>query len=277
MPLKKPLRILVKDYANGRRLQVERPQLFSQASHNSRLSPVTPVAGSTEVIARVDELIADLKPDRVDLLTAFHRIQHELGYVPREAVPLLAGKFQTTPALIYGAIDFYSEIRTQPSAAHEVEWCSGPACLLKGSMQIRRALESTLGCFMNQTSLDGKFGLRLVQCDGTCHLAPLIRYRGKYIGPLNTSEAIRWARALKAEAAPEAPRVEAAVAPGAAPDRAGTPSERELGGAAPGGRDLPPPSKIAEEAASEQRADRSTKGPRPPLEPGSDPTREPGE
>ena len=171
--------------------------MFSQASHNSRSSAVEPIAGSTEVITRVNELIADLRPDNVDLLAAFHRIQHEYGYVPREAVPLLAGRFLTTPAIIYGTIDFYSEIRTSPPADTTVEWCSGPACLLKGSMNIRRALESLLGCSMNETTPDERFGLRLVQCDGTCHLAPLIRHDGRCIGPLTVSDAIEWARALK--------------------------------------------------------------------------------
>jgi NADH:ubiquinone oxidoreductase subunit E len=173
--------------------------MFSQASHNSRLTPVEPVAGSTELIVRITDLIEDLSADHVDLLKAFHRIQHEFGYVPREAVPLLAGKFRTTPAIIYGTIDFYSEVRMAPPAETTVEWCSGPACLLKGSLNIRRALEAILECEMNRTSSDGKFGLRLVQCDGTCHLAPLVRYQGRYVGPLTVSEAIEWARTLKGE------------------------------------------------------------------------------
>ena len=170
--------------------------MFSQASHNSRLTPIEPVAGSTEVIARISELIADLRPDDVDLLAGFHRIQHEFGYVPREAVPLLAGKFETTPAIIFGTIDFYSEIRTTPPAETTVEWCSGPACLLKGSLNIRRVLEAMLDCEMNRASADGRFGLRLVQCDGTCHLAPLVRHEGRYLGPLTASETIEWAREL---------------------------------------------------------------------------------
>jgi len=173
--------------------------LFSQASHNSRLRPVGPVAGSTEVIARISELIADLRPDNVELLAALHRIQHEFGYVPREAVPLLAGKFETTPAIIFGTIDFYSEVRTEPPAETTVEWCSGPACLLKGSLNIRRALEAVLECQMNRTSANGRFGLRLVQCDGTCQLAPLVRHEGRYLGPLTVSEAIGWARELRRE------------------------------------------------------------------------------
>ena len=170
--------------------------MFSNASHNSRLTPVEPVAGGTEVIARISEMIADLRADDVDLLKAFHRIQHEFGFVPPEAVPLLAGQFRTTPAIIYGTIDFYSEIRTAPPAETTVEWCSGPACLLKGSMNIRRVLESVLECQMNRASADGKFGLRLVQCDGTCQLAPLVRHEGRYIGPLSISETVEWARGL---------------------------------------------------------------------------------
>lgn len=174
-------------------------------SHSSRLTPVeTAAGGSAEIISRVSELIDDLRADNVGLLAGMHRIQHEFGWVPREAVPLLAGKFRTTPALIFGAIDFYSEIRTTKPAEDVVEWCSGPACLLKGSANIRRALEATLGCEMNRATPDGKFELRLAQCDGTCRLAPLVRHKGTYTGPLSVSQAIEWARALKGEASPPA-------------------------------------------------------------------------
>jgi NADH:ubiquinone oxidoreductase subunit E len=158
------------------------------------------VPGRLEVLTRVTELIADLKPDDVDLLKGLHRIQREFHYIPRQALPLLAAQLNTTPALIYGTIDFYSELRLTPPAENVVEWCSGPACLLKNSTGIRRALEAELGCQMDQASIDGKYELRLVQCDGTCHLAPLIRHKGKYIGPLTTSQAIQFARGLKPRA-----------------------------------------------------------------------------
>ena len=166
-------------------------------SHPSRYTAVDIPQDDAELVAKVRELTADLSSDNADLLTAFHRIQHEYGRIPQEAIPLLAGKLLTTPALIYGVIDFYSEVRTAPSAETTVEWCSGPACLLKGSLGIRRALEATLGCAMNRATADGKFELRLLQCDGTCHLAPLLRLEGRYIGPLSVSDAIKLARGLK--------------------------------------------------------------------------------
>lgn len=172
--------------------------------HSSRYTAVAPAPEHADFVAKVRELIADLSPDNGDLLTAFHRIQHEYGYVPGEAIPVLATKFRTTPAMLYGALDFYSEIRTVPPARATVEWCSGPACLLKGSVNIRRALEAILGCRMNENTEDGAFGLRLVQCDGTCHLAPLLRTEGRYVGPLSVSDAIRLAREMRGDGAPEA-------------------------------------------------------------------------
>jgi len=169
-------------------------------------------AANAAIAAKAEELVADLSPDNAGLLESLHRIQHEFGYVPQEAIPVLAARLRTTPALIYGAIDFYSEIRTTPPAEHVVEWCSGPACLLKGSQNIRRALEAVLGCKMNGATPDGKIELRLVQCDGTCHLAPQLRYRGHYIGPLSVGQAIRWARALRPEPRPAETQGEGGVA-----------------------------------------------------------------
>ncbi len=178
--------------------------MFSQASHNSRTSAIGSAPGSTDILARVSELIEDLGPDDVDLLKGLHRIQHEFGYVPREAIRLLAARFETSPAIIFGTIDFYSELRTTPPAETVVEWCSGPACLLKGSLGIRRALEAELGCAMNRSSSDGRFELRLAQCDGTCRLAPQIRQGGRYIGPLTASAAIAFARGLTGKTRPAA-------------------------------------------------------------------------
>ena len=145
----------------------------------------------------LEALVADLKPDNADLLAAFHRIQEALGYVPPEAIPLLAAKLRTTPAKVFGAMSFYSEIRTEPPPRLTISWCSGPACRLKGGENIRRALESILGVELGRSTPDGALGLSLVQCDGTCAQAPLLRLNGRPRGPLTVAEAIRLARELR--------------------------------------------------------------------------------
>ena len=145
----------------------------------------------------LEALVADLKPDNADLLAAFHRIQEAYGYVPPEAIPLLAAKLRTTPAAVFGAMSFYSEIRSEPPPRVSISWCSGPACRLRGGENIRRALESIIGVELGQSTPDLALGLRLVQCDGTCALAPLVRLNDRPRGPLTVAEAIRLARELR--------------------------------------------------------------------------------
>ncbi|KPK21631.1 MAG: hypothetical protein AMJ76_02155 [Dehalococcoidia bacterium SM23_28_1] len=152
---------------------------------------------TTKSPPELEQLLADLKPDDADLLATLHRIQEAYGYVPPQTIPILAEKLHTTPAMIYGAITFYSEIRLEPPASTTICWCSGPACRLKGSENIRRALEAVLGIGLEESTADKAVGLHLVQCDGTCALAPLLRLNGQPTGPLSVSEAIKLARELK--------------------------------------------------------------------------------
>jgi hypothetical protein len=70
---------------------------------------------------------------------------------------------------------------------------------------------------MSTATSDGRFELRLVQCDGTCELAPQLRFRGKYMGPMTSSSSIHFARSLKGdilEAARPAPEREGQAAAG---------------------------------------------------------------
>jgi NADH:ubiquinone oxidoreductase subunit E len=157
------------------------------------------------VAERAAQLVSDLEPDTAAMIRGLHRIQHEFGYIPRESIPPVAERFNTSPAIVFGTIDFYSELRTVPPGENVVEWCSGPACLFKNSTGIRRALEAELDCRINTVTPDGKFELRLVQCDGTCELAPQLRFRGKYMGPMTASTAIEFARSLKDAVYPPPP------------------------------------------------------------------------
>jgi NADH:ubiquinone oxidoreductase subunit E len=162
---------------------------------------VEPSGGDQRSLSRIQELVSGLRPDDADLLRALHRIQDAFGYVPREAISVLAVQFRTTPAIIFGTLSFYSEIRTAPPPEVNIKWCSGPACRLKGSENIRRALEAVLGLRLGQATPDNDIGLQPAQCDGTCHLAPLLRVNHDYVGPLTVSVAIELARKIKAQGA----------------------------------------------------------------------------
>ncbi len=153
----------------------------------------------TEATLEIQQLIAEFKPRSADLIPALHKVQHRYGYVPKEAIPVVAQQLGLGEAHVYGAVTFFAELRTIPPPETRIDWCSGPACRLKGGERVRLALETVLGIGMEENTAGDKLGLHLGQCNGTCEYAPQLWVDGKVVGPLTVAEAIRLARDLKGE------------------------------------------------------------------------------
>lgn len=151
----------------------------------------------TEATLEIEKLVSGFKPGNADLLPALHTIQHHYGYVPKEAIPVVAKQLRLGEAHVYGTVTFYSELRQIPPPEKRIDWCSGPACHLKGAGRIRRVLETTLGIGMEENTPDNKLGLHFAQCNGTCDFAPQLWIDGKVVGPLSVADAVRLARELK--------------------------------------------------------------------------------
>jgi NADH:ubiquinone oxidoreductase subunit E len=153
----------------------------------------------TEAVAEVRHLLEGLAPGEGDLLEALHRVQHHLGYVPREAIGAIAQHLRLPPARVYGAITYYSEIRQTPPPERTISWCSGAACYIKGGQSIRLVLETLLGCKLGENTGDNRLGLHLGQCNGTCDNAPQVWVDGKVVGPLTSAKTVELVRELKGE------------------------------------------------------------------------------
>ncbi|MCK9517957.1 MAG: NAD(P)H-dependent oxidoreductase subunit E [Dehalococcoidia bacterium] len=143
------------------------------------------------------ELVAEFQPNRGHVLPALHKVQEKYGYVSREAIEVIARQLNTTPALIFGSVSFYADIRTHPPAETEIAWCSGPACRLLGGDRIREAMQHTLELPLGGSSEDHRYGIHLGQCNGTCSEAPQVWVNGRVIGKLTVADAILLAREIK--------------------------------------------------------------------------------
>jgi len=147
------------------------------------------------------ELVAEFEPGRGHVLPALHKVQEKYGYIPRKAIEVIARQLNTTPALVFGTVSFYAELRTHPPAQTEIAWCSGPACRLRGGDRIRNAIEHTLELPLGGQSEDHRYALHLGQCNGTCSEAPQVWVNGKVVGNLTVASAIKLAREIKEGAA----------------------------------------------------------------------------
>jgi NADH:ubiquinone oxidoreductase subunit E len=157
----------------------------------------------TEARAQIRALVADLRPNHGDLLAGLHRLQHEYGYLSGEAMEIIGEQVGMFAAQVYGAASFYDEFRFDPPPATTIRWCSGPACRMRNGGGIRGAMLATLGVKMNGQTDDGRVGVVLGQCNGTCELAPQVwietafDHQSRVVGPLTSARAVEMARHLR--------------------------------------------------------------------------------
>ena len=74
------------------------------------------------------------RPGPIKLM--LHDVQHELGYIPFEAMEKIAVASGTSVAEVYGVVTFYAQFTTQPKGKHVINVCLGTACYVKGAQQI---------------------------------------------------------------------------------------------------------------------------------------------
>ena len=109
------------------------------------------------------------------LLPVLHSVQDKLGFVPQEAVPMIAGAMNLSRAEIHGVMSFYHDFRTEPAGQHIVHLCRAEACQAMGARGLEQHARDRLGIEFGQTTADGLFTLEPVYCLGNCACSPSIR------------------------------------------------------------------------------------------------------
>jgi formate dehydrogenase subunit gamma len=109
------------------------------------------------------------------LMPVLHSIQEAVGYIPSEAVPMLASAMNLSRAEIHGVMSFYHDFRTKPAGQHIVHLCRAEACQAMGSRELEAHARTRLGIDFGETTADGLFTLEPVYCLGNCACSPSIR------------------------------------------------------------------------------------------------------
>lgn len=116
------------------------------------------------------------------LLPILHGIQQAIGYVPDDAVPMIAEELNLSRAEVHGVVSFYHEFRTQPPGRHVLKICEAESCQSLGAEELVRHACTQLGITVHQTSNDGAVTLEPVYCLGNCALSPALMVDGEVHG-----------------------------------------------------------------------------------------------
>jgi NADH-quinone oxidoreductase subunit E len=90
------------------------------------------------------------------------------GWLPPEAFEEVADALDLTPGYCKGVATFYDQFHLAPVGRRLVEVCTNICCGLRGAQDVLATFESELGVAPGETTPDGEFTLRAVECIGGC-------------------------------------------------------------------------------------------------------------
>ena len=136
-------------------------------------------------MALVREIAASHRGQRGALLPILHAVQEALGYIPSEAVPILADELNLSRADVHGVVSFYHDFRSAPAGRTVLRICRGEACQAVGAERLVSHLHDSCGMSLGQTSPDGSLTVEQVFCLGNCALGPAAQVNGRLRGRLD--------------------------------------------------------------------------------------------
>ena len=123
----------------------------------------------------VENALAAHAGEQGALLEVLHKVQAQLGHIPREAVPIMSQALNLSRAEIQGVIGFYHDFRTDPPGRTTIQICRAEACQAMGVKRLEAHAKQRLGIHYHETTTDGRYTLEPVYCLGNCACTPSIR------------------------------------------------------------------------------------------------------
>ena len=128
-----------------------------------------------ELRPRVDEALARYPNRRSAVLPLLWIAQRHWGWVPAGALRLVARTAELPEPEVFGVATFYTMINLKPVGRYHLQVCMTLSCSLMGADRIFEHLSRRLGIGHGETTPDGRFTLRRVECLAACAGGPCLQ------------------------------------------------------------------------------------------------------
>jgi NADH-quinone oxidoreductase E subunit len=136
----------------------------------------------------IHEIVNKYDKRKSGLIAMLQDIQKEKGYLPEEALRIVARETGAPLSRLYALATFYKAFSLTPRGRHVVNVCTGTACHVRGADKLMDKLERDLKIDEGGTTEDGRFTLKGVRCVGCCGLAPVIVIDENFHGKLTQKD-----------------------------------------------------------------------------------------
>lgn len=144
---------------------------------------------SLERINDIDHWIKKYPADQKQsaVMSALRIVQEEHNHLTTELMDAVAEYLDMPAIAVYEVASFYTMYEHKPVGKHLINVCTNISCLLRDSANVVEHLEQKLGIKLGETTDDGRFTLRSVECLGACVNAPMMQIDKNYHENLTSS------------------------------------------------------------------------------------------
>ena len=135
---------------------------------------------SDEMVKTFERILSRYPVKRSALIPILHEVQAGDGYLSQEALAEVATYLGLHPVEVAETASFYDLLNLQPVGRYQVLFCHNLSCTLVGGERILAHLERALGITAGETTPDGLFTLRRMECLASCGTAPVMQVNGEY-------------------------------------------------------------------------------------------------
>jgi NADH-quinone oxidoreductase subunit E len=102
------------------------------------------------------------------------------GWLSRDLMDDVAAYLDMPAVSVYEVATFYGMYDLEPTAKHKVCVCNSVSCMLCGSEELIEHVERKYGVRPGETTADGRFTFKEVECLGACRHAPAVMLDKSY-------------------------------------------------------------------------------------------------
>ena len=157
-----------------------------------------------ECTERINEILNKYPAEQRYAIAILHDIQNEYGYISADSLKAIADYLGVSVATVFANLTFYDAFTTEKQGDIIIQVCDGTVCHSKHSSDIIAELEGIFGVKAGETTADGMFTLKTVNCMGACGKAPIVVCNGDTYGDIQNGDAEKIVEAYKAGTKPDA-------------------------------------------------------------------------
>jgi NADH-quinone oxidoreductase E subunit len=150
-----------------------------------------------ENLERVNRLFLNYPTKKAAVMPVLYIAQEQNSFISNEVIQEVSNILEISEEEVLGVVTFYTMYHQHKPGKYHLQVCTNVSCMLRGAVEILKAVKERTGLEHGQTSEDGLFSLEVVECMGSCGTAPMIAVNEDYYENLTKDKALELIESLK--------------------------------------------------------------------------------